>query len=562
MKVLNFCIGKIQTVQIGNAPVRTAHLKAPIPEPWVITPDGALGDERAVHPDKVYAYARTGYDHWGQYLGVDARNWPDGFFGENLTLDELDEDELRIGDVIAVGEEVRLAVAGPRNPCAKLSWRLGQPLTFQKIFQRSHRTGVYFAVVRPGTVRRGDTAYRIETAIDMPSVATVAEFAAGHTVPPLEPLKRVLAYPNLSPTIRHILTAKVKAAQLSAARAEAGWLGWRSFVVARIVEEAREVRSFYLVPSDNGSLFVPRPGSFVSVRLRDAADNAITRCWSLSHYSNCMDHYRITVRRQAGPGSNQLHRLSVGSRLSLRAPAGQFVLDLGGYRPVLLIAGGIGVTPLVAMLQAHLARGTTGIPVYLIYGTRTPADVAFREELDSLARAQRMLRVTYVYSRSDAGGRPAGRITVPLITELLSDLHVVLGERRIPLAWYENDTYLCGPGDFCQRLKAELTAQGANPDHVFSESFAVQPAQQTDLESSEIQFDRSGVQCTWRAEEDLTLLELAEQAGISVSSDCRAGSCLTCKTRVTEGSVTSGFPDGTALLCIGRPKTRLVKLDC
>jgi ferredoxin-NADP reductase/MOSC domain-containing protein YiiM len=562
MKVLNFCIGKVQTVEIGKAPVRTAHVKAPIPEPWVITQDGALGDERAIHPDKIYAYARMGYDHWGEYLSVDPRTWPDGFFGENLTLDVLDEDDLRIGDVLAIGDEVRLAVAGPRNPCAKLSWRLGQPSTFQKIFQRSHRTGIYFAVVRPGRVRRGDAVRRVECESTMPSVATVAEFAAGHAIPPFEPLKRVLSYPNLSPTIRHILSAKRAAAERAAARAKGRWQGWRPFVVTRIVEEAPEIRSFYLRPSDDGALCVPRPGSFVTVQLRDAADNATTRCWSLSSYCHSMDHYRITVRRRTGPGSNQLHAIRVGDCVSLRAPVGQFVLDMGGYRPLVLIAAGIGVTPLLAMLQAHLARDATGVPVYLIYGARTPADAAFREELDSLGRAHPSLRVTYVYSRSDAGGRPAGRITLPLIIELLSDLHVMLGERRIPLPWYESDTYLCGPGDFCQRLKAEMAARGANPDHIFLESFSAQPAGWTDLESAEIQFVRSGVRRTWRAEEDFTLLELAEQAGIRVTSDCRAGSCLTCKTRVIEGSVTTDLGDREALLCIGRPRTAFVKLDC
>jgi ferredoxin-NADP reductase/MOSC domain-containing protein YiiM len=562
MKLLNFCIGKVQTIQIGDASVRTAHVKGPIPEPWIINQDGALGDERAAHPDKLYAYARTGYDHWGQYLGLDPRAWPYGYFGENLTLDVLDEDDLRIGDVLAIGDEVRLAVAGPRNPCAKLSWRLSQPLTFQKIFQRSHRTGVYFAVVRPGTVRPGDTVLRVERESSMPSVATVAEFAAGHAVPPVEPLERVLAYPNLSPTIRHILTPKRDAAARAAAHAEGSWQGWRSFMVTRIVEEAPEIRSFYLRPSDNGALRVPRPGSFVTVQLRDGTGTALTRCWSLSSYGHKMDHYRITVRRQTGPGSNQLHATRVGHHVSLRAPAGQFVLDVGGYRPVVLIAAGIGVTPLVAMLQAHLARGATGIPVYLMYGVRTPAHVAFRDELDSLARAHPSLRVRYVYSRSDAGGRPAGRITLPIIMELLADLHVMLGECRIALSWYESDVYLCGPGDFCQRLKAEMTARGANPDRVLSESFSVEPAQQTHIESADIQFCRSGVRRTWCADKDLTLLELAEQAGIFVASDCRAGACLTCKTRVTDGSVTADLGDGTALLCIGRPNSPLVKLEC
>jgi ferredoxin-NADP reductase len=486
--------------------------------------------------------------------------WPDGFFGENLTLDELDEDDLRIGEILAFGDEVRLAVAGPRNPCAKLSWRLGQPLNFQKIFQRSHRTGVYFSVVRPGTVRPGDTVRRVAGQSTMPSVATVAEFAAGHAIPPAEPLTRVLACPGLSPTIRHILSAKREAAERAAARSEGRWQGW-PLHGRRAVEEAR-LRSFHLRPQDHAGLCTPRPGSFVSVQLKGPANKTITRCWSLSSYDHRMDQYRITVRRQRGPGSTRLHELRVGDRVGLRAPAGDFVLDMGGYRPVVLIAACIGITPLLAMLHAHLTREATGVPVYLIYGARTPSDVTFREELAALATAHTSLRMTYVYSRSAAGGRPASRITLPLILEQLADLHVFLGERRIALPWYESDMYLCGPGDFCQRLKTELVDRGANPDHIFSESFSALQTVTTDLESAEIEFSRSGARCTWHADEDLTLLELAERSGVAVKSDCRAGSCLTCKTRVLEGAVTADLGDGTGLLCIGRPNSVIVKLDC
>ena len=59
MRLLNFSIGKVQTVQIGSESIRTAYVKIPIPEPWTITDEGAEGDQRAVHPDKIYAYART-----------------------------------------------------------------------------------------------------------------------------------------------------------------------------------------------------------------------------------------------------------------------------------------------------------------------------------------------------------------------------------------------------------------------------------------------------------------------------------------------------------------------
>jgi ferredoxin-NADP reductase len=268
------------------------------------------------------------------------------------------------------------------------------------------------------------------------------------------------------------------------------------------------------------------------------------------------------VRRQLGPGSNWLHRADVGIKVELRAPAGEFVLDVGGFRPVVLVAAGIGVTPLLAMLHAHVARGPSVAPIYLIYGGRTPADLAFRSELDALAAAHPSVRIIYVFSQSDVGERPPTRITPDLVIDSLGDLHVKLGERRIPLPWFENDTYICGPGDFCQTISSELTARGANADHVFTELFSTPNTESPGLETAEIRFLKSGLSCTWHAEEDLSLLELAEKTGITTESDCRAGSCLTCKTKVVEGSTTTETGDGSTLLCIGRPKTPVLTLDC
>ncbi|MDB5578660.1 MAG: hypothetical protein JWR80_3836, partial [Bradyrhizobium sp.] len=150
MKLLNFSIGQVRTIQVGSDVIRTAHIKAPVAEPWIVTPHGALGDERAVHPDKFYAFARTSYDYWGDHLAIDPRKWPDGFFGENLTLDDLDETDVRVGDVFMLGDSVKLVVSGARTPCVKLAWRLGQPRSFQKIFASSRRTGVYFGVLETG----------------------------------------------------------------------------------------------------------------------------------------------------------------------------------------------------------------------------------------------------------------------------------------------------------------------------------------------------------------------------------------------------------------------------
>lgn len=556
---MNFSTGQIQTIDINGMAVQTGHLKTPVAEPWVIDADGAVGDRRAVHPDKIYAYAHTGYNYWSERLGVDRETWPDGFFGENLTLDTLNEHDVRVGDIFAIGDQVRLVVAGARTPCAKLAWRLGQPRTFQRTFALSRHTGVYLSVLETGTVRPGDDLLRVRHDPAMPSVADLCDYVASHDPPPLEPLQRLLAFDHLSPTIRLLLGAKLDAAERAAALVEGRWRGWRPFVVDDIREEARDIRSVHLRPADGGPICQPRPGQFVTARI-DAEDGTqIMRSWSVSAFARTMDRYRLTVRRQSGPGSNWLHDAAPGATLMLRPPAGHFVLD-EGFRPVVMVAAGIGVTPLLAMLQAHLLRPTQ-TAAYLFYGARTPADLAFRDELDALAAVHPHLHVIYRYSRWADHTQAAGRITPATVIEGLADLHVMLEGRRIDLPWFEADIYICGPGAFCAELRDGFIAFGANPDHLFTEQFAAVVPEDSDLEHAQIRFARSGLSLDWHAEDDLTLLDLAERAGLSVANDCRSGACLTCKTRVIEGGATAVAPDGDVLLCIGRPATPELVLD-
>ena len=559
MELLNLSAGKVQVVQIGSEVVRTAHIKAPAPEPWLITDDGVEGDERAVHPDKLYAFSRQAYDYWGEHLGVDPRKWPDGFFGENLTLDALDEADLRVGDVFTLGGEVRLFVAGARNPCVKLAWRLSQPLSFQKLFARSRHAGAYFGVERGGRVRRGDMLRRVEHDPSMPSVADVSDMVIDPAPPPLDRLRRALAYGRLSPTNRFLLSAKLDAAERAADAVEGRWRGWRPFRIDRVVEEAHDIRSVYLVPVDGSALCQQRPGHFVSVRMR-SGESVVTRSWSLSFFAHAPEEYRLTVRRQGGAGSQWLHDAEAGATVELRAPSGPFTLDPGGYRPVVLVAAGIGITPLMAMLHAHLAR--PGAPsVHLIYGGREPGAMAFRAELEALAASRSDFQLTLIYSRARIEGALHGRITPELIVARLADLHVHVGDHRADLPWFEADLYICGPGDFCITLRDALIARGGNPDRIFHELFAAAPTAAESVERATITFARTGVVADWTADADLPLLELAEQAGVDMESSCRAGSCLTCRCRVLEGTATVDLGDGTTLPCVARPASETLVLD-
>ncbi len=559
MELLNFSVGQVQTVRIGQDDVKTGYVKGPVAEPWIITDEGAEGDRRASHPDKIYAFARTGYDYWREHFGLEPGCWPDGFFGENLTLDVLDEDALRVGDVFTLGEEVRLFVAGARNPCIKLAWRMGQPRTFQRTFALSRHTGAYFGVERAGRVRPGDRLERVSGDPAMPSVTDVCDMMQGHDAPRLEPLKRLLAYDRLSQVNRLLLGSKLDAAERAGAFAAGRWRGWRPFTLQRVVEEAPGIRSFHLAPDDGAGICAPKPGQFVTVRMRGEDGAEIVRPWSLSSFSYEPSDYRLTVRRQGGAGSNWLHDASLGDRVELKAPSGCFAIDMGGFRPVALVAVGIGITPLFAMLQAQLTRPDAA-PVFLIYGARTPGDVALRAEIEAMAAERPNVHVSYVYSRSDAAGPPS-RITAEVVLERLKPLYIDLHGRRVDLPWFEADMYICGPDDFCETLKADLVAHGGNGDHIRYETFSAIVAEAAEVDAAAVHFARSGVRVEWTAEGGASLLELAEAAGLEVANDCRAGACLTCRTRVIAGATTADLPDGCTLVCIARPKTAELELE-
>ena len=561
LQLLNVSIGTIHAVQIGSEVVKTGFLKRPAPQPWVIDDQGVIGDRRAVHPDKIYAFARDAYAYWGEHLNVDAAKWPDGFFGENLTLDTLDEDEVRIGDVFALGNDVRLFVAGARNPCHKLAWRLNQPLTFQKTFARSRRSGMYLGILSGGVVQPGDALDCLERDAAMPSVAAVSNMIAEKDPPDLAELCKLLDYSGLSPGNRIFLSAKRDASE-RAEHARAGdWEGWRDFVVDHIADEALDIRSVYFRSADGKELCGFQPGQFVTVEL-PGEDGVISRCWSLSSFSDNPRQYRLTVRQQQGRGSRRFHALQPGARVRLRAPAGRFTLNRGSFRPTILIAAGIGITPLRSMLDAQLSRPDTP-PVYLFYGGRTPESLAFRAELEALAELHPRFRLITTYTGARVAGALTGRISSDMVIAELADLQIEVNGNAHKVPWFETEMYLCGPKDFCVSLEAALIQRGANPDRIFLESFSAINAEDSEarVEEAEVRFIRSGVAAQWTSKEGQSLLELAEAVGIAVPNDCRAGSCLTCRSKLLRGSASVDAGEQTTLPCIARPTSLVLEMD-
>ncbi|MBV8603849.1 MAG: NO-inducible flavohemoprotein [Pelomonas sp.] len=230
-------------------------------------------------------------------------------------------------------------------------------------------------------------------------------------------------------------------AQTAAARG--GWRGARAFRVVRKVAESTEITSFHLAPVDGGAVVDYAPGQYLGLRLViDGVEQR--RNYSLSSAPNGRA-YRISVKREAGGlVSGYLHdRIAEGATLDVFPPAGHFTLAEGA-KPIVLISGGVGITPLMAMLPQALA---TGRPVHFIHCARSRIVHAFRDAVDELARQHPQLKRFYCYEQAEEGADAIGRLDAERLAAWLP-------------ATRDLDAYFLGPTPFMAAVKRSLAALG------------------------------------------------------------------------------------------------------
>ena len=360
------------------------------------------------------------------------------------------------------------------------------------------------------------------------------------------------------------------------------WNGFRKFVVRQKIEEAKGTASFYLEPHDGKPLPAFKPGQFLTFRL-DVPDEPkpVIRCYSLSDGPRS-DRYRVTIKRvpaprkvpDAPPGliSNFFHdHIHEGDILDVRAPSGHFFMDTQAKPSAVLIAGGVGITPMVSMLRAIADSGSERQAV-LFYGVRNGGDHALKAELKELSSNNRNIRIVTCYSGPRDGQDVKGqdydeacRVSVDVMKEYLKTSN--------------HRYFMCGPPPFMQSVTDQLGEWGVPADDIFSEAFgpasikaksekprdAVEPvAGDAAAVQVKVTFSRSGKEISWDVGKDSTLLELAESNGVEINSGCRTGGCGTCKVAFKSGSVKyESQPDcdiesGCGLACVACPDGDLV----
>lgn len=361
-----------------------------------------------------------------------------------------------------------------------------------------------------------------------------------------------------------------------AEQAQHGWNGSRKFAVYRKLRECDDVHSFYLKPHDGRPLPAFKPGQYLTFQLDlPGRDKALIRCYSLSSSPHQTDYYRVTIKKEKAPpdrpdlppgaGSTYFNdTVREGDILNVKAPAGHFFLELSRMNPIVLIAGGVGVTPMLSMAAAVTASGSKR-EVWFFYGVRNQSEHIHKAELEKLAAENKNIHLHVCYSRPGSGevkGRDyhhEGRVSIELLKELLPSNNF--------------EYYLCGNGAFMKSITEGLEAWGVPDGDVHFEAFGpatvkkkVNPPtpMETDLLSKlEVTFSRSGRTVRWDPKAG-NLLDFARALNVKIDSGCCAGSCGSCVVAIKSGEVNyltkpSSPPEaGACLTCVCRPKSNLV----
>lgn len=270
--------------------------------------------------------------------------------------------------------------------------------------------------------------------------------------------------------LAELLIAEENRLYHDAATAKGGWSGWRAFKVGRKVVESDEITSFYLRPADGGSVPHYLPGQYLSVRVAVPELGMMQpRQYSLSNAPGSSE-LRISVKREAanstapaGMVSNVLHNnIHEGDLLDVAPPMGDFFLHQERTTPVVLISAGVGITPLLAMLD-HLLQQDSPRQIRFVHACRHGGVHAFKQHVANLSAEYPQLHSLIHYETprdNDQAGQDyqySGRIELAAIADSV----------LLPQA----DYYLCGPLPFMQAQKAALLAQGVPAEQIHAEAF-------------------------------------------------------------------------------------------
>jgi ferredoxin-NADP reductase len=308
------------------------------------------------------------------------------------------------------------------------------------------------------------------------------------------------------------------------------WKGELS--VVGMFRETPSVRTFRLAPPGGGPIpFAFRAGQFLNLTL-EIDGRRVSRSYTIASPPTREGYVELTVKREdQGHVSRFLHeRLMTGHTVTVSAPAGRFTFDSASHNTVLLIAGGVGITPVMSILRDLTDRCWPGT-IDLVFSVRTAADVIFADELRYLAARHPNLRVHVTITRGAPTDWPGlrERITGELLKRLVPDVA-------------SRPAFVCGPDLMAAAVREELLALGVPASRITLESFtpaaAAPPGDEAPSDAGaavSVTFARSDRTASLSGRK--TILDAAESVGVPIDYQCRSGTCGTCRCRLLSGRV-------------------------
>jgi ferredoxin-NADP reductase len=324
--------------------------------------------------------------------------------------------------------------------------------------------------------------------------------------------------------------------------------------LVRITRQTPEAKTLRFTMAENRHL-AARPGQFLTFAfLFDG--KKVVRSYSICSSPAASGYIEITPKRmEKGCASVFLNdRAAVGMTVEASGPFGQFCFDEARHKRVVLIAGGSGITPMMAMLR-YIDDYCLPTTVTLLYSVRANDDIIFRSDLEELRTRLNNFQYHILFSQppSEWGG-PKGRLNREFVESTIKE----------PASNY---FFICGPGPFMDAARQILSSLGVAPEKIIQESFGSPQGPAITETAAIVEFVRS--KKTHSARQGQTLLQAAEQCGVNIPSGCRQGQCGTCKVKLLDGAVSMDVeqglsPDlkgqGYVLTCVGHAKGP-VKLD-
>lgn len=350
---------------------------------------------------------------------------------------------------------------------------------------------------------------------------------------------------------RSLSTELQKSKESTPAEIATRWSG--QLRVARVIRETPTVSTFRLVnPGIDHLPFTFAPGQFLQVEI-DGPSGPVKRSYTIASSPTQSAYIELTVKwEQQGVVSAFLHaNVKEGHLLKVSGPFGIFTFNGSDAESIVLIAGGVGITPMMSVLRYLTDLAWSG-DIFFIYSARSPEEVVFREELEYLERRHPNLHTLVLVESKTPGTSwlgPEGRLTRELIQNEVPNI----GARRI---------HLCGPPAMMTAMKELLSDLGVPDAQIKSEAFspaslptqhltpenvvspAVSKAKTAPLEvaPATVTFSIAGVAAALAQEQ--TVLEAAESAGVDIPYSCRSGICGVCVVKLTQGRVAMATKDG------------------